>query len=518
MARYLGLDASTQSLSALIIDTDTHTIVGKQDVVFGEALPQYGSAKGFLPNADSTIRHADPLMWVDALDLLFSRLRQSGTDLSAIRAISGAGQQHGSVYLNAPISGISKSPDPLRDRIRPRLSRSTAPIWMDTSTSQECAEITNTMGGSGPVVKLSGSRSIERFTGPQIRKFWKSSPKDYERTVEIHLVSSFFASLLAGTSVPIDRGDGSGMNLLELASGDWNQQLLDATAPGLREKLKPPVTSTTIVGTLAEYFVDRYGFSPKTQIVAFTGDNPSSLVGMGASLPGTAVISLGTSDTVFAAMTIPRTDPQGFGHAFGNPAGGFMALACFINGSLAREEIAHRFGLSWDAFSSAILDKTQPGNRGNMLLPYFSPEITPRIPKAAPRWFGSEAFIAGHEPESAVRAVVEAQAMSMRIHSRWIGETFDSIRVTGGASRNQGILQVLADVFQATILPLKVSNSSALGAALRAAQAVEKQDFSKLSAGFCQPESSWAVAPNPQTQDIYQDQIMQFEKRLAEIV
>lgn len=518
MARYLGLDASTQSLSAMIIDTDSQTVVGKHDVVFGDALPQYGSAKGFLPNADSTIRHADPLMWVDALDLLFSGLRQSGVDLSAIRAISGAGQQHGSVYLKAPVSGLDSRPGPLCDRIRPLLSRTTAPIWMDTSTSQECAEITEALGGDGPVVTLSGSRAIERFTGPQIRKFWKTAPADYERTAEIHLVSSFFASLLAGTSVPIDHGDGSGMNLLDLACGDWNQKLLDATAPGLRGKLKPPVLSTTVVGEVAGYFVDRYGFSPKTKIVAFTGDNPSSLVGMGAGKPGTAVISLGTSDTVFAAMTAPRTDPQGFGHAFANPAGGFMALACFINGSLAREEIAQRFGLSWEAFASAICDKTQPGNRGNILLPYFSPEITPRIPKAAPRWFGAKSFVEGQDPERAARAVVEAQAVSMRLHSRWIGETFDPIRVTGGASRNRGILRVLADVFQATILPLKVSNSSALGAAMRAAQAVEHLDWDHLSAQFCQPEVSLAVTPNPSTRGLYQDQMMQFEKRLAEIV
>jgi hypothetical protein len=44
-----------------------------------------------------------------------------------------------------------------------------------------------------------------------------------------------------------------------------------------------------------------------------------------------------------------------------------MALACFANGSLAREEIAHRFGLDWDAFADAILTRTQPGNRQSAL-------------------------------------------------------------------------------------------------------------------------------------------------------
>ena len=69
------------------------------------------------------------------------------------------------------------------------------------------------------MVAITGSRAIERFTGPQIRKFRKDDPAGYERTAEIHLVSSFVASLLTGTSVPIDLGDGAGMNLLDLARG-----------------------------------------------------------------------------------------------------------------------------------------------------------------------------------------------------------------------------------------------------------------------------------------------------------
>ena len=54
------------------------------------------------------------------------------------------------------------------------------------------------------------------------------------------------ASLLTGTSVPIDFGDGAGMNLLDLARGAWSPQLLDATAPSLGRKLKPAVPSATL--------------------------------------------------------------------------------------------------------------------------------------------------------------------------------------------------------------------------------------------------------------------------------
>jgi len=520
MARFLGIDSSTQSLTALVVDTDTGKVVVDRSVNFGERLPQYRSPKGFLPNDDPQIRHSDPLMWVEALDLLLGELTAAGVDLGAVRGVSGAGQQHGSVYLNRKVdaAGGWSAARPLRDQVAPLLSRTTAPIWMDSSTGAECAEMTAAIGGEARMVALTGSRAIERFTGPQIRKFAKEHPADWERTAEVHLVSSFIASLLAGASAPIDFGDGAGMNLLELGAGRWNQALLDATAPGLGARLAPAVPSATRVGTVARYFVDRYGFAPGTPVVAFSGDNPSSLVGMGATRPGTAVVSLGTSDTLFAAMAAPRTDPRGYGNVFGNPAGGFMALACFANGSLAREEIARRFGLDWDEFARAILERTAPGNGGNLLLPYFVPEITPRLPAPAPRWYGSEAFVAGRDANGAARAVVEAQALSMRLHAEWIGEATDRILVTGGASKNPAILRVLADVFQADIVPLRVSNSSALGGALRAAQAVEGPSWDELFARFAAPDHTRRVAPDRSTKVIYDSLAAQLKERITALL
>ena len=130
-----------------------------------------------------------------------------------------------------------------------------------------------------------------------------------------------------------------------------------------------------------------------------------------------------------------------------------------------------------------------------MLLPYFVPEITPRLPAPAERWFGSPDFVAGKDAAAAARAVVEAQALSMRIHSAFIGQPPARILVTGGASKNPGILRVLADVFQAEIVPLRVANSSALGGALRAAQAVEGLPWADLFARFAAPDPTDASRP-----------------------
>ncbi|HVY31576.1 MAG TPA: FGGY family carbohydrate kinase [Polyangiaceae bacterium] len=517
MGLYLGLDSSTQSLSALIIDTDSGRVVVDESVNFGKALPQYGSPSGFLPHEDPQLKHADPLMWVEALDLLLGQLKAKGVDFSAIAGISGAGQQHGSVYLAQKLDSIPAW-DTSRDlapQVRPLLSRPTAPIWMDSSTSAECREIAAAVGGDARVVALTGSRAIERFTGAQIRAFAKRDAAAYGRTREIHLVSSFMASLLIGKCAPIDQGDGAGMNLLELATGAWSPALVQATAEGLSDKLPPVVASRTVVGEVADYFVQRYGFKRGTPVLAFTGDNPSSLVGMGATEPGTAVISMGTSDTVFAAMREPRTDPRGFGHVFGNPAGGFMCLICFANGSLAREKVAEKVGLSWPAFERAILEETQPGNQGNLLLPFFIPEMTPKLLTPQVELFGSERFRAWQEPAALARAIVEAQALSMQRHSDWIGERPRIIRVTGGASKNRGIRQVLADVFGAEIRGLAVGNSSGLGGALRAAEAVGKVGFSTLYEQFAATDPSQSTSPSAGATERYGELRSRLIERLA---
>jgi len=516
MGLYLGLDSSTQSLSALVIDTDAGQVVLQEAVNFGQDLPEYGSPQGFLPHPDAQLRHADPLLWVAALELLFTRLKASGFDFASVRGVSGSGQQHGSVYLNTRISDAPawSTSAPLVDQVRPLLSRRSSPIWLDSSTTVECAEIAAAVGGDSVVVKVTGSRAIERFTGPQIRKFWKTEPEAYAKTAEITLVSAFIASILTGESAPIDFGDGAGMNLLDLQSGAWSPALLAATAPDLDHKLLPAAPSVTRVGELDPYFVKRFGFAPGTPVIAFTGDNPSSLVGMGATEPGTAVISLGTSDTVFAAMREPRTDPRGYGHVFGNPAGGFMCLIGFANGSLAREEVARRVGLSWPAFEAAILQQTKAGNDDNSMLPYFFPEMTPKLLEPKLALEGTEAFKAFQDPPANARAIVEAQALSMQRHSDWIGERPRSVRVTGGASRNRGILQILADVFDARIETLSVSNSAALGAALRAAQACAGLSWAELYARFVVTDASGGVQSSPSSVVAYAEPRAKFARKM----
>lgn len=515
MPLYLGLDSSTQSLSAIVleVDGDRRQVAFESSIAFDETFPQYGTRHGVLPSDDPTTAMSPPLIWVDALELMMRRLQQSGLNLSQLAAISGSAQQHGSVYLNAGATDALGSLDPTRslaEQVRPLLSREVAPIWMDSSTSAECAEIEKAVGGDRALAQRTGSRAFERFTAAQIRKFSKREPAIYGSTDRIHLVSSFLASLLIGRHAPLDPGDGSGMNLMDLSSCEWWQPAVDSTAQGLAAKLPPIARASTVVGTLSPYWQRRFALPP-AEVVTWSGDNPCSLVGVGLVREGRLAISLGTSDTVFGLMREPRVDSTGTGHVFGAPTGDYMGLTCFKNGSLAREQIRDEFGLSWPAFSEA-LHRTPPGNGGRIMLPWFEPEITPTVLAPGARRYGLDPG----DADGNVRAVIEGQQMAMVLHSRWMNVKVDSIHATGGAAANRAILQVMADVFGAVVYQLQVRNSAALGAALQAFHAVpvengRSRSWEETLNGFVEPIANSALSPDPVRHAIYDDLVDIYE-------
>jgi xylulokinase len=506
MGNFLGIDASTQSMTGLVIDTDSSAIVAETSVSFDEHYGEhYGVTNGVIDLGQGQM-HSPPLMWAEALEQLCRQLRDAGVDPLSIRVVAGSGQQHGTVYLNESaalaLGGLDSDHD-LAGQLGGVFSRTTAPIWMDTSTGEQCLQIEAGVGGRQALLQLTGNTAFERFSGPQIRRFYQTEPAAYERTTNICLVSSFISSLLAGRLVPVDPGDGSGTNLMDIRTRHWSQHALDATAPDLARRLLPVIAADAVVGPIHPFWVARHGFAPHCQVLPFSGDNPCSLIGLGLVQPGQVALSLGTSDTLFACMDDARVSDTGEGALFASPDGEhYMALICFLNGSLAREAVRDRYGLDWDGFAQA-LRSTPAGNGGSLMLPWFDAEIVPHVKAGVVRLELDEAHA-----DANVRAVIEAQALSSKIHSEWMGVTIRSLSVTGGASANRDILQIFADVHGCPVQPFQTANAAALGAALRAAHGHEKatgpgRSWNEVVAPFTAPPEDARIEPNPAHRAVY---------------
>ncbi|KAJ1997664.1 hypothetical protein H4R26_005751, partial [Coemansia thaxteri] len=449
-----------------------------------------------------------------------SKLHGAGLT-SQIRAISGAAQQHGSVYWSqggVKALGTLNTELSLCDQLRKAEAFAVlnSPIWEDSSTQVQCRQIESVAGGKHALARISGSAAFERFTGPQILAIKYKRPSAWARVARISLVSSFVASLLSGEIVPIDFSDASGTNLIDIRSRQWSRVLCDAVDPALVDMLGADLAmANQTVGSLSPFFAAKYDM-PSCAVVSFTGDNPSTYAGFEKMLSKegclAAVISLGTSDTVLSPLVqypyhenaptacLGHTD----GHVLQHPIVGdrYIAMLCYKNGSLAREWVRDNclpnvIG-SWADFdAAAAAGPLAPESFG---VYYCLSEILPRSARGIYRFKRTIASASAVQCPSGryymqvqdfsdaipsntdgkdCRAILESQFMSMRLdHSRKSDTPLSAVIVTGGASANPVIRQAMADilgvpVFAAGVLDrdgfrIKTLAMPAYGGAIRA--------------------------------------------------
>ncbi|XP_035772171.1 xylulose kinase [Neolamprologus brichardi] len=388
---------------------------------------------------------------------------------------------------------------------------------MDSSSTQQCEDLQAAAGGALRLAEITGSRAYERFTGNQIAKLRQTRAEEFQDTERISLVSSFAASLFLGGYAAIDYSDGSGMNLLDIRTRNWSEICLQASAPHLDQLLGAPLPSTSVLGPVSSYFVHRYGFSESCSVVAFTGDNPASLAGMRLQ-PGDVAVSLTlthflSSRRVTVAVNVCVCVDR------------LQCFRCFVissfkNGSLTRERVRNECaGASWELFSAALSD-TPLGNHGNIGFYFETMEITPPV-IGVHRFDSADCEVSSLSPQVEVRAVVEGQFLSRRLHAERLGYSIipgTRVLATGGASSNKEILQVLSDVFNAPVYTIDLSDSTCLGSAYRALHGlVAESGASFVDVVKKAPEPRLVATPHPKAKEVY-DELLKRYAQLEERV
>ncbi|CAJ1355257.1 unnamed protein product [Effrenium voratum] len=533
MSLFLGLDSSTQGLKATAVRREDLQVFKRYAVNFDKDLPHYKTSGGMSASSNSARVTSPTLMWIEALDLILKKMQDDAFPFSEVLAVSGSGQQHGSVYWakgSGELLGSLDGAQPLTKQLASAFARSESPIWADSSTGAQCARVEKALGRSR-LAQATGSRAYERFTGMQIAKILEEEPSVYAGCERISLVSSAMCSVLLGAYAPLDTSDGSGTNLnqlQELGGRGWFVPALEAVAgdaAGLRRRLGPGLCSGHEgLGCVAPYFCKRYGFSESCLVVAWSGDNPNSLAGLGLHEPGDVAVSLGTSDTMFALMAV--ASPGEDGMVLRNPVDptSFMGMLVFKNGSLSREVVLkeHCAG-QWEQWEK-MLANTKPGNSGAMGFYFHNPEITPTTgDKSGIFRFGSDDKELDSFPgPTEVRAVVESKVLAMKAFAQGIGLAPSEVKriiATGGASASQGILQVLADVFGVPVFTLDQTDSASLGAAFRACHGFRCATegfvpFSTVLAGKLQ----YKLAAEPSAEDAYRDALPRYLRLQKEVL
>lgn len=159
---YLGFDLSTQQLKAVVISSDLkvhHEVKVDFDADLGS---KYDVKKGVKSNAEDHSVYAPVAMWLEAVDLVLSRLRDDECPFERIRGMSGAGQQHGSVFWNAEgekLLGTLKKEEALVMQLERGFAHPWSPNWQDASTQSECEAFELKAGGPEKLAEITGSRA-----------------------------------------------------------------------------------------------------------------------------------------------------------------------------------------------------------------------------------------------------------------------------------------------------------------------------------------------------------------------
>lgn len=437
MAFTAGIDAGTQSLKVVLYDATARQVVASAS----EPLE--------LTSGEDGSREQHPSAWVAAMQACFARL-DAGLRARVV-ALAVSGQQHG--FVPADAEGNVLAP---------------AKLWCDTSTTAECAQIMDAVGGAQRTIELAGNPILAGYTASKLPWTKTHRPEAYARLASILLPHDYLNFVLTGQRF-CEYGDSSGTGWLDVRTRSWSKDLLRATDPDrdLADCL-PPIAAPDALFPIDPAIAAQLGLSPTVQVAVGGGDNMMAAIGTGCVEEGRLAMSLGTSGTLFAYSDTPVVDPQGAWAAFCSSTGGWLPLICTMNCTVATEQVAKLFGFS-TRDGDAHLDATPPGADGLTMLPFLNGERTPDLPHG-------KGVLAGLDPTNfspahLYRAAMEGATYSLKYgYDAFVraGMRFERIVLTGGGSHSAAWRQLVADVFGLPVDVPAQAEGAAFGAALQA--------------------------------------------------
>lgn len=480
MGLFIGIDCGTQSTKGIVFDAES-----------GEVRAQARAIHTMIRGLPAGHQEQHPRVWLAALDAVLHALL-ARVPAENVRGLGVSGQQHGFVPLDAAGKVI-----------RP------AKLWCDTSTTAECALLTERIGGERRALQKIGLRFLPGFTAPKILWLKRHEPRHYRRLRHVLLPHDFLNFHLTGEYF-MEYGDASGTALMDVRKRKWSPEALKAVGAEVEGFLPPLSSSRQICGTLRTSIAQRYGFRTDTFVSAGGGDNMMGAIGTGNVSPGTVTASLGTSGTIYAHTPKPVVDPTGEIAAFCDSTDAWLPLLCTMNVTNVTEAFRVLFDHTHATAERAIA-RIPAGADGLMLLPYFVGERTPSLPRGTGVLFGltPETTTEGHMLRAAWEGVTLGLNYGLQ-RLRALGVRPREIRLTGGGAKSALWRQLASDIFGVPVVALKEDEGAALGGALQAAACAqpvrERRTFLRtLAARTVHLDTTTRCVPDPARHAVYRE-------------
>ena len=499
---FAGLDVSTQGQKIVIIDLQKNSVIYSDSINYDLDLPKYSTLNGVIRDTETGVSESNPKMWIDALHLIFERLKTSSDIIQSIKAISIAGQQHGLVAID--IDG--------------NLAKPTSKLWNDFSTLEECEILTKEIGGSDQMIHAVANSQRTGYTASKIFHMYRNEKELYEKTDYFLLVHNYINWFLTGGKIAMEEGDASGTGIWDPVTKIWSKDVMKIISDDLASKLPMVSSATKSIGYISNALADQYGFNLECRVDAGSGDNMYSAIGTGNTEPGIVTISLGTSGTAFTILDQPFVDKNGEIACFCDSTGKYLPLLCISNMAGGYNTFLEKNNLSHSDFET-LLTHSDPGNNGNIIIPWYSGERTPDIPDACPIYFGFK--YEEISKKSLARGLIEGHVLNLFSGFAKMPVKPNIIHLTGGLSQSKSWCQMIADIFNCETVPVK-GEGAALGAAIHAAWVCKNEkgfscSLSQLVSPFIIFEEGLRCKPDKKNVEIYQNLFLLYDALVKRI-
>ena len=437
---FLGIDSGTQGTKAIVFSTTQKKVISE------------GYASHDLIENDEGKKEQEPSWWIEASTKAITKALEGVGTSKDVKAIGVSGQQHGMTPLDAE-----------GHIIRP------AKLWCDTETVLQCEEITQKVGGPEKVVDIIGNSIAAGFTASKILWMKQNEPENYQRLATVLLPHDYINYWLTGEK-KTEYGDASGTAYFDVKNRTWAPSILQAIDDSgkLNGCLPELIESQAPIGTITPEIAKQFQLSPDVIVSSGGGDNMMGAIGTGNVVPGVVTTSLGTSGTIYSCADQPIIDPKGELAAFCSSSGHWLPLVCTMNVTVSTELTRALLGLGIEDLNQKAAS-APAGSEGLTLLPYFNGERTPALPNAKAVLYGITGV--NYNSENLCRAAMEGATLGLRYGLDVLcqqGIVPQEIRLVGGGAKSALWRQMVADIFDCTVVCPESSEAGSMGAALQA--------------------------------------------------
>jgi xylulokinase len=476
---FLGLDVGTQGTKCIAYCPSEQKVIARSSYSYELAPNNY-------PDAVPGRAEQDPQVWLEAVDDCLKKISHQITRSKySIGGIGVSGQQHGLVALDDQGESV-------------RLAK----LWCDVEADEQAKRLQNLSKHIKPFHFLTAG-----FTSPKILWMKENEPDLFQKTRWIVLPHDFVTMKLAGLETPVtDAGDASGNGVFDAETRQHDPKLAAIIDEDLIHKLPKVLPPNAVAGYLTERYLKilRQPLTTKIPVSVGSGDNMCSALGVGCVKPGQAVMSLGTSGTIFGVASTPAPTNTPLS-PFCDATGRHLPLACTMSCTGVLQHVLKYWckGNMTHETASRLAASVPIGCLGVIFLPYLGGERTPNWPHASGALLG----LTMHnfqDPAVLYRACLEGITFVLADALQHFGP-IERLFVVGGGSKNHFWCQMIADVVGCELVFPIEPESAALGAAFQAGAAACGMEVDKYVMQQDIPVLQNTVKPIPENGEPYRE-------------